>query len=360
MSNTIGTLLKLTTFGESHGLYVGGVLDGFPSNIEIDLDFIQLQIDRRKPNQSTITTKRNETDKIQIISGLFDNKTLGTPIAFLFKNQDQNSQDYDNLENIFRPSHADFTYQQKYAIRDYRGGGRASARETVCRVAAGAFANYFLKKIGIEIYTFVSRVGDITVNSKPTIEQLKTTYNFASRCPFESKDKQIIELIKNIQKEKDSIGGEITCIIKNVPAGLGEPVFDKFQAELAKAIMSINACKGFEIGNGFEAAKLKGSENNDEFYQKNGNIFKKTNNSGGILGGITDGFDVFFKAAFKPPASISKIQNTIDINKKNTQMAITGRHDPCIVPRANSVVEAMTALVTADFVLQHNAYKNLF
>lgn len=358
MSNTFGNLLKLTTFGESHGIYVGGVLDGFPANIDIDINSIQKIIDRRKTNQSDISTKRNETDKIQIISGIFNNKTLGTPIAFLFKNEDHKSQDYKQIENIYRPSHADYTYQHKYAIRDYRGGGRASARETVCRVAAGAFASIILKKYGIEIYTFVSRIGNISLEKQPTIEQLKQTYNFITRCPIENINKQMIELITQVQKDNDSIGGEISCIVKNVPIGLGQPVFDKFQSQLAKAIMSINACKGFEIGNGFEAAKLKGSQNNDQFFEDNGKIFKKSNNAGGVLGGITDGSDIFFRAAFKPTASIGKIQKTVDINNKNTQISIGGRHDPCIVPRATSVVEAMTSLVIADFFLQHSAYKN--
>lgn len=357
MSNTFGILLRLTTFGESHGPAVGGVIDGFPADIEIDLDFIQKEIDKRKTAISQIYTQRSESDKIEIISGIYKNKTLGTPIAFIFKNEDTKSNDYLDLEDKFRPGHADFTYFHKYHNYDYRGGGRASARDTVNWVTAGAFAKIFLKKFNISVHAFTSQIGEIIFDKNITEIDLSKTYYLPTRCPDEKIDQQMQNLILTYKENSDSIGGCVSCIIKNLPIGLGEPVFDKFHAQLAKAILSINGCKGIEFGKGFQSANMVGSQFNDIFILSNEKIIKKTNNSGGTLGGITDGSDVYFRAVFKPTSSIGKKQQTIDKNYNPTELKIQGRHDPCIVPRAVAVVEAMAAFVVADFLLIDNAYK---
>ncbi len=358
MSSSFGKILTLTTFGESHGVAVGGIIDGFPANIEIDFDFINSEIAKRSPGTSEISSKRKEPDKIIFLSGIFKNKSLGTPIAFYTLNKDAKSTDYDEIKNIFRPGHADFTYQKKYGIRNYRGGGRASARETFARVVAGAFAKILLNKLNISIFAYTSKIGNIKIDKEYNSLILSNIYNYKTNCPDTEYDKKFTEEIKKHQKNGDSIGGIITCVIKNCPIGLGEPVFDKFHAKLGQAILSINACKGFEIGAGFKSAELTGSENNDEFFTENNIIKTKSNNAGGVLGGITNGEDIYFNAVFKPTPTIFKAQNTIDKDNNNITIKNKGRHDPCVVPRATVIVEAMTALTIADFLLQNNA-KNL-
>ncbi len=356
MSNSFGKILKITTFGESHGKAIGGIIDGFPPNININFNFIQNELDKRKPGNSNITSTRKETDKIQILSGIFKNKTLGTPIGFIIPNKNQKPQDYYNLKNVYRPGHADFTYHQKYEFTDYRGGGRASARETAARVAAGAFAKIFLNKFNIKINAYTSQIGDLKLKTHYKKLDLSKTYNYTTRCPDEQINNDFIRIIKNAKKNNDSIGGIITCIIKKPPIGLGEPVFNKLNAKLAQAILSINACKGFEIGKGFNSAKSFGSQNNDQIYSEKNNIKFLSNNAGGIAGGISTGQDIVFNAAFKPTPSILKKQKTIDFSNNNISLQIKGRHDPCIVPRAAVIVEAMTALTIADFILLKNAY----
>ncbi len=348
MSNTIGNILRLTTFGESHGDAIGGVIDGFPANINIDLDFIQQQLDRRRPGQSQITTPRNEYDRIQILSGVFEGKSTGAPIGFIVNNTNQHSQDYDNMRNIFRPSHADYTYYNKYKIRDYRGGGRSSARITISRCVGGAFAMLALCKLGISIKAYTSQVGPIELERDYHKYNLDIIDNNAIRCPDPNKAVLMEKLIMQVKQDGDTIGGVITCIIKGCPIGLGEPEFGKLQAQLASAMLSINAAKGFEYGDGFDLAFHKGSEVNDIFGNNTSACTTLTNHSGGIQGGISNGEDIFFRVAFKPVATLLKSQPTIDINGNSTVIKINGRHDPCVLPRAVPIVESMAAMVILD------------
>ncbi len=352
--NSYGTLFRITTFGESHGPAIGVTIDGCPSGLEIDEAFIQSELDRRKPGQSKITTQRKESDTFKILSGVFEGKSTGTPIAIVIENQDQRSKDYGHIAETFRPSHADYTYETKYGNRDYRGGGRSSARETAARVAAGAIAKLLLQKEKIEINAYVSQVGNIKTPHYTQLN-LSHTENNIVRCPDASIAEQMIALIDKVRKEQDTIGGIVSCVIKNAPAGLGEPVFDKLHAELGKAMLSINAVKGFEYGSGFAGTQLRGSEHNDEFYNDGGKIKTKTNHSGGVQGGITNGEDIFFNVAFKPVATIMKDQSSVDKQGNETTVSGKGRHDPCVVPRAVPIVEAMAALVIVDFLLRGKA-----
>lgn len=355
--NTFGQLFKITTFGESHGGGVGVVIDGCPPNIRISKEEIQKELDRRKPGQSKITTPRKEQDEIHILSGVVDGKTTGTPILLIAYNKDVKSEDYDHLKNLFRPGHADYTFQMKYGIRDYKGSGRASARETLGRVAAGVIAKKYLKeKLGIEFLSYVERVGDIKTDidfNTVTAEQIEANI---VRCPDQETAQKMITLIENVKKDNDSIGGVIRGIIKNVPAGLGEPVFDKLSADLGKAMLSINATKGFDIGSGFEGTKLRGSIHNDEFYvNEKGDIKTRTNYAGGTLGGISNGETIYFHVAFKPISTIGKKQKTVTKNKKEVSLEASGRHDPCVLPRAVPIVDAMAALTIMDHFLRHKA-----
>ncbi len=350
--NTFGNLFKLTTFGESHGVAIGGVLDGCPSGIEIDLDAIQNELNRRKPGQSAIVTQRKEPDTVEFYSGIFEGKTTGTPIGFAIHNTNQKSHDYSHIKDSYRPSHADYVYDQKYGFRDYRGGGRSSARETASRVVAGAIAKQMLS--GIKINAFVSQVGDMRLNKDYKDLDLKLTESNPVRCPDSEMAAQMETYIKEVRKEGDTIGGIITCVAQNVPVGLGEPVFDKLHAELGKAMLSINAVKGFEYGSGFEGVKMKGSAHNDQF-KSDGST--KTNYSGGIQGGISNGMDIYFNVAFKPVATVIQGYETIDKEGNMVQTQGKGRHDPCVVPRAVPIVEAMTALILADYTLLNRTIK---
>ncbi|SHH86114.1 chorismate synthase [Chryseolinea serpens] len=356
MSNVYGTLFKISTFGESHGPAIGVVIDGCPPGLAIDEAFIQSELDRRKPGQSKITTQRKEDDVFKILSGVFEGKSTGTPIALVIENQDQRSKDYSHIAETFRPSHADYTYEAKYGVRDYRGGGRSSARETAARVAAGAIAKLLLRKHNVEINAFVSQVGDLAAPHYTTLDLSKTEDNIV-RCPDPSTAESMIALIDQVRLDRDTIGGVVTCVIKNTPVGLGEPVFDKLHAELGKAMLGINAVKGFEYGSGFEGVKLRGSQHNDEFYNDGGRIRTKTNFSGGIQGGISNGEDIYFNVAFKPVATIMQDQSTVDKHGNETTVSGKGRHDPCVVPRAVPIVEAMAALVLADFLLRDKTTK---
>jgi chorismate synthase len=348
--NTFGHILRLTTFGESHGDAIGGIIDGFPAGFPIDFDAIQYQLDRRKPGQSHLVTQRKESDSVQFISGIFDGKTTGSPIGFIIPNENQHSTDYDHLKSTFRPSHADYTYEQKYGHRDYRGGGRSSARETACRVVGGALAQQFLKQKGILIYSFVRQIAEISCSQPYTQLDLSTIDQSLVRCPEASTSIQMIELIEAVRKEGDTLGGIIQCVVKGCPAGLGEPVFDKLHADLGKAMLSINAVKGFEIGSGFGGTTLLGSIHNDLFEkEENGSIITTTNNSGGIQGGISNGMDICFAVAFKPVATVMKTQLSIDKQGNAIQLEGKGRHDPCVLPRAVPIVDAMAALVLMDF-----------
>lgn len=355
--NTFGTLFKLTTFGESHGEAIGGIVDGCPAGLSINISLIQLALDRRKPGQSRITTQRKEEDKVEFLSGIFEGKTTGSPIGFMIKNNNQKTTDYEHIKDKFRPSHADFTYQQKYGTRDYKGGGRSSARETACRVVGGAIAQQILDLHHIKINAFVSQVGNIKLLKKYTELELEKTFLHPTRCPDNTIADVMFDYIDKIRKEGDTVGGKISCVITNLPTGLGEPVFDRFEADLAKAMLSINATKGFEIGDGFDSMLLKGSEHNDVFYVDKNKVKTKTNHSGGVQGGITNGEDVFFNVAFKPVATIMKPQNTINENFENVIIDGKGRHDPCVLPRAVSIVEGMTALVAVDFLLRNKSSK---
>ena len=354
--NTFGQLFKVTTFGESHGGCVGCVIDGCPPGIEISEAEIQKEMDRRKPGQSAITSPRKEEDKIKILSGYFEGKTTGTPILMLAYNKDMRPEDYDHLKNVYRPSHADFTYEQKYGYRDFRGSGRASARETLARVAAGAIAKKYLnQRLGIKILSFVSQVGDIKTDidfNSVTEEQIESNI---VRCPDSQTAEKMIALIEKMRDSGDSIGGVITCVIRNVPAGLGEPVFDKLNADLGKAMLSINAVKGFEIGSGFAGVTKPGSEHNDEFIISDGKIRTRTNNSGGILGGISNGETIYFRVAFKSVSTIMKKQNTVNRSLEEVELEASGRHDPCVLPRAVPIVDAMSALTIIDHHLRHKA-----
>lgn len=354
--NSYGKLFRITSFGESHGPAIGVVIDGCPAGLEIDEVFIQQELDRRKPGQSKITTQRKEDDTFEILSGVFEGKSTGAPIAIVIKNQDARSKDYSHIENTFRPSHADFTYQEKYGLRDHRGGGRSSARETAARVAAGAVAKMLLKKLNVSVQAFVSQVGEIKAPHYTSLDLNKTEENIV-RCPDATTAEHMIALIDEVRKSQDTIGGIVTCVIKNTPVGLGEPVFDKLHAELGKAMLSINAVKGFEYGSGFEGVKLRGSVHNDEFYKEGDRIRTKTNYSGGIQGGISNGEDIYFNVAFKPVATIMQDQSSVDKEGNETTVKGKGRHDPCVVPRAVPIVEAMAALVMADFYLRSKVSK---
>lgn len=351
-ANTFGTYFQLSSFGESHGLAIGGVINGCPAGLDLDFEFIQNELDRRKPGQSKITTQRKESDTVQIVSGVFENKTLGTPIGFMIQNEDQKSKDYEEIKDSYRPSHADFTWEEKFGIRDFRGGGRSSARETASRVVAGALAKILLKQSNdVSIQAFVSSVGDIELKENYKNLNLELTETNIVRCPDENTAEKMIGLIEETRKNGDTVGGTITCVIKNVPVGWGEPVFDKLQANLAKAMLSINAVKGFEYGSGFEGTKLKGSEHNDRMTSTDSEIKFKSNYAGGILGGISNGDDIYFKLAFKPVATIMQTQESVNNKGENIAIKGKGRHDPCVLPRAVVIVEAMAAMVLADAFL---------
>jgi chorismate synthase len=354
MSNTIGKLFTFTSFGESHGKGIGGIIDGCPAGIDMDETFIQNELNRRKPGQSSIATPRKEDDKVEFLSGVFEGKSTGTPIAFVIWNQNQHSTDYDHLKEVYRPSHADFTYQQKYGIRDHRGGGRSSARETAARVVAGAIAKLVLKTKGVEITAYTSQVGHIAMTQTVDTVDLTLTESNIVRCPQQEVAEQMIEYIKELKKSGDSIGGIISCIIKGLPVGLGEPIFDKLQARLAAAMLSINASHGFDYGRGFEGVSLRGSQMNDSFIKTGDKISTKTNNSGGIQGGISNGQEVYFRVLFKPVATISKKQETLDIYTNEVELEAKGRHDPCVLPRAVPIVEAMAAITLLDLYLTKN------
>lgn len=354
--NSYGTLFKISTFGESHGPAIGVIIDGCPAGLDIDESFIQNELDRRKPGQSKITTQRKEDDTFKILSGVFEGKSTGTPIAIVIENQDQRSKDYSHIQNTFRPSHADYTYESKYGVRDYRGGGRSSARETAARVAAGAIAKLLLKKSGIDVNAYVSQVGEIKAPHYAQLDLDKTEDNIV-RCPDQVIAEKMITLIDQVRLDRDTIGGVVTCVIKNTPVGLGEPVFDKLHAELGKAMLSINAVKGFEYGSGFDGVTLRGSQHNDEFYNDGTRIRTKTNYSGGIQGGISNGEDIYFNVAFKPVATIMQDQPSVDKDGNETIVSGKGRHDPCVVPRAVPIVEAMAAMVIVDFLLRNKASK---
>jgi chorismate synthase len=355
--NSFGNFFKITTFGESHGNALGVVIDGVLPNIEFDYQLVQADLNKRKPGQSKITTERIEDNEFEVLSGLFEGKTTGAPLTLIVKNKNQQSADYDHLKDVFRPSHADYTYQQKYGIRDYRGGGRQSARETVARVMAGSVAKMILQKLGIQIHAFVNQIHSIKLETPINEIDFSLIEQNIVRCPHIDTAHKMIALIERVKAEGDSVGGIITCVCKGVPVGLGEPVFNKLHAELGKAMLSINACKGFEIGSGFESVLLKGSEHNDEFIFNNEQVKTQTNHSGGVQGGISNGMDIVFKTAFKPVSTIKQNQNTINSTFENIDFKAEGRHDPCVVPRAVPIVEAMAALVLVDFYLFNKVYK---
>ena len=398
MKNTFGHLFTLTTFGESHGAAIGGVVDGMPAGIEVDMEFIQSELNRRRPGQSKITTSRQEADEVELLSGVFEGKTTGCPIGFIVRNQNQHSQDYENLRTLFRPSHADFTYYNKYGTRDHRGGGRSSARITISRVVGGALAKLVLRQMGISIQAYTSQVGDIALDRDYKRYDLNLTETNSVRCPDPAKAEEMEHLIEQVKAEGDTIGGVITCVIKGCPIGLGEPEFDKLHAQLGSAMLSINAVKGFEYGEGFAGVSQRGSEQNDVFlseeffaeqsgkaerrvkseefptesgagaegvaaansklYTLNSKLKTATNHSGGIQGGISNGQDIYFRVAFKPVATLLRPQETIDLEGNATTFTARGRHDPCVLPRAVPVVEAMAAMVILDAFLCHQAYQN--
>ena len=352
MGNTFGKIFRLTTFGESHGKAIGGIIDGCPAGVDIDQDFINKELNRRRPGQSEIVTQRKEDDSVEFLSGIFEGKTTGTPIGFIIVNKDQKSKDYSHIQNSYRPSHADFVYDKKYGFRDYRGGGRSSARETVVRVVAGSIAKMLLKNV--KINAFVSSVGEIIYEYEDSEINYDNIENSIVRCPDNKKSDEMIELIKSVKKNGDTVGGVISCVISGVPVGLGEPVFDKLHAELGKAMLSINAVKGFEFGSGFKGSKMRGSDHNDSF---NADGTTKTNRSGGIQGGISNGMDIYFNVAFKPVSTIMRDQDSIDSEGNEVKVTGKGRHDPCVVPRAVPIVEAMSALVLADYLLLNRVSK---
>ncbi|MCF8463852.1 MAG: chorismate synthase [Flavobacteriales bacterium] len=351
--NSFGKLFRITTFGESHGAAIGVVIDGFPSGIEINETLINQDLQRRKPGQSKLTTQRKENEEFQILSGVFEGKSLGTPIAVTILNADARSKDYEHLKETFRPSHADFTYEAKYGHRDYRGGGRSSARETAARVVAGAFAKMLLQQVGIEIVAYVSSVADVGATVSDQTVCLADVEKSLVRCPDENASSEMEKRIDSVRKDGDTLGGIVRCVARNVPAGLGEPVFDKLHAELGKAMLSINAVKGFEIGSGFASTKMRGSEHNDVFSSEGGKIITETNNSGGIQGGISNGMNITFNVAFKPVATIMQAQTSVNKDGDEVTLEGKGRHDPCVVPRAVPIVEAMTAIVLADYYLRN-------
>lgn len=355
--NTFGKIFRVTIFGESHGKAMGGVIDGCPSGVSLDMKAIQAELDRRKPGQSKIVTQRKEPDTVEFLSGIFDGKTTGTPIGFIVPNQDQKSKDYDHIKDVYRPSHADYTYDAKYGVRDYRGGGRSSARETVCRVVAGAIAKQILKEKGIEIQSYVSQVGSIKLEKDFTALDLLKIDSNDVRCPDDTVAEQMIECIKSVKKSGDTIGGVITGVIQGVSAGIGAPVFAKLHADLGQAMLSINAVKGFEYGSGFGGVEMKGSEHNDAFESIDGKIVSKTNNSGGIQGGISNGADIYFRVAFKPVATIMTDQDSVDSRGDKASVVGKGRHDACVVPRAVPIVDSMAAMTILDHILLHQTTK---
>lgn len=351
MSNSFGKIFRITTYGESHGPGIGVVIDGCPSGLKIDLDFIQVELDRRKPGQSNIVTQRKESDGFQILSGVFNGKTMGTPIHIFIPNEDANSKDYEEWADLYRPSHADYTYETKYGIRDHRGGGRSSARETAARVAAGAIAKMILNKAGITIQAYAEQIGDLKLVKTYQELNLSLTESNPVRCPDPEMAEKMETLIREVRKDGDTIGGVVACVISGCPVGLGEPVFDKLHAVLGQAILSVNACKGFEYGSGFDGVAMRGSEHNDIFENQEGKIVTRTNFSGGIQGGISNGMDIYFRAAFKPVATLMREQLTVNSLSEAVAVKGKGRHDPCVVPRAVAIVEAMAALVMVDFYI---------
>ncbi len=351
--NSFGTILRLTTFGESHGTAIGGVLDGFPAGVLIDEDFVRVQMQRRRPGQSAVTTSRNEADEVQFLSGVFEGRSTGTPIAFVIANSNNRSNDYENLRNTYRPSHADYVYDVKYGVRDHRGGGRSSARETAVRVCAGALAKLALKQKGITVQAYTSQVGCIKLDKPYTEYCIAAAEDNVVRCPDADKAASMERLILDVKACGDTVGGVVTCVVKGAPAGLGEPLYNKLSASLAGAMLSINAAKGFDYGLGFDAVTGRGSEQNDIFYNDNGVVRTRTNNSGGVQGGISNGNDIFFRVAFKPVATVLMEQPTVASDGNDTVVKARGRHDPCVVPRAVPVVEAMASLVLLDhYMLQ--------
>lgn len=349
MSNSFGNIFKITTFGESHGEAIGVIIDGCPSGVRIDISKIQFELDRRRPGQSNIVTQRKESDTVEILSGIFESISTGSPISLLIRNENQKSKDYNHIKDKYRPSHADFTYEKKYGFRDYRGGGRSSARETAARVAAGSIAKQLIEQISeVEIYSYVSSVGEISLDKRYKDLDLSLIDSNEIRCPDEETASKMILKIKEVKKDGDTIGGTIQGVLKNVPIGLGEPVFEKFHAQLGNAMLGINAVKGFEFGSGFKGALMLGSQHNDLFMKGGGT---KTNHSGGVQGGITNGEDVYFRIAFKPVATIMKDQHSINSNDEEVIVEGKGRHDACVLPRAVPIVDAMSALVIADFLL---------
>lgn len=350
-NNTFGHIFRLTTFGESHGAGIGGVIDGFPAGIALDMEFIQKELNRRKPGQSKITTDRKEADQVEFLSGVFEGESTGCPIGFLVRNTNQHSNDYENLRNLYRPSHADYTYTQKYGLRDHRGGGRSSARETIARCVGGALAKLALKQLGITVQAYTSQVGNIALEKNYSQYDLSLTESNAVRCPDPTKAEEMEALIAEVKAVGDTIGGIITCVIKGCPVGLGQPAFGKLHAALGNAMLSINAVKGFEYGEGFAGVTARGSEQNDTFYNHNGRIDTRTNHSGGIQGGISNGQDIYFRVAFKPVATLLMEQSTVDLEGNDTIVKARGRHDPCVLPRAVPIVEAMAAMVLLDYYL---------
>jgi chorismate synthase len=357
-ANSTGEIFSLSTFGESHGPCIGGLIDGCPPSLNLDMDFIKTELARRRPGQSKLVSQRQESEDFEILSGLMDGKTTGAPIAFIIRNTNQKSEDYETFKNLYRPSHADYTYQKKYGIRDFRGGGRASARETAARVFGGAIAKMILKEENIFVSAYVSAVGEISLNKSYHELDLSLTESNDVRCPDAGKAEEMTKKILEVRKEGDSIGGIVSCVIRGVPAGLGEPVFDKLHAELGKAMLSIHAVKGFEYGSGFAGTRMKGSEHNDIFYRDDDKrIRTRTNYSGGIQGGISNGEDIYFNVAFKAVATIVKNQMTVDVEGNEIEFGGRGRHDPCVLPRAVPVVEAMAALCLTDHLLRYRIYK---
>ena len=352
--NTFGNIYRLTSFGESHGPGIGGVIDGCPSGIELDMEFIQQELNRRRPGQSSLTTPRKEKDEVQFLSGIYEGKTTGTPIGFIVWNENHHSSDYEEIKQVYRPSHADYTYQMKYGIRDPRGGGRSSARETIARCVAGAISKLILRQYGIYIQAYTSQVGSIKLEGTYEDYNLALTEASPVRCPDEKKAIEMGELIAKVKSKGDTIGGTISCVAKGVPVGLGEPVFGKLHAALGHAMLTINAAKGFEYGDGFDAGLYKGSDHNDRFFDDNGNINTRTNHSGGIQGGISNGQDIYFRVAFKSVATILMEQETVTVEGKDTILKARGRHDACVLPRAVPIVEAMTAMVLLDYLLIEN------
>lgn len=353
--NSFGQLFRLTTFGESHGAAIGGVIDGCPAGLAVDLAWVQGELDRRRPGSTPLGTARAESDTVEFLSGMLDGVTLGTPIGFVIRNSDAKSSDYDHLKNVYRPSHADRTWEQKYGVRDHRGGGRSSARETACRVVGGAIARQLLSKQGVHVSGYVRQVGEVVLDAAYTELDLSRVWQSDVRCPDPVFAKRMTDLIEHVRADGDSVGGSIACVVRGTPPGLGEPVFDKLSADLGKAILSINAVKGFELGSGSASASMRGSQHNDVYVAKPDGIGTRTNRSGGIQGGISNGEDILFTVAFKPAATIARAQDTVDDQGRSVHLEAKGRHDPCVVPRAVPIVEAMTCLVLADHLLRQRS-----